>query len=150
MSYQSIRDGCVFNFFGPGDPGPTGHLTTLCFILWPIITNRSLSNSHQTNKISHFLTQNAFTRHCILKIWLPFACRLGIWGPHGLLASAYLNWLSCIMPNTYTIFSISIWLSEYTRSRALLHNSLSMTSSGRPYLASSSKDKLISPTQNLT
>ena len=44
-------------------------------------------------------------------------------------------------------------LSEYTRSRTLLHISSSVASDGRPDLVSSSKDVLLrlnSPTQNLT
>ena len=57
------------------------------------------------------------------------------------------------MCNAFAISSILSRLSEYTRSRTLLHISSSVTSDGRPDLVSSSKDVLLhlnSPTQNLT
>ena len=57
------------------------------------------------------------------------------------------------MPNACTSSYTWIRLSEYTRSRTFLHISSSVASSGRPDLASSSKDILLrlnSPTQNLT
>ena len=53
----------------------------------------------------------------------------------------------------FAISSTLICLSEYTRSRTLLHISSSMASDGRPDLVSSSKHVLLrlnSPTQNLT
>ena len=61
--------------------------------------------------------------------------------------------LPCEMPNACAVSSTCIRLSEYTRSRTFLHISSSVASSGRPDLASSSKDVLSrfnSPTQNLT
>ena len=57
------------------------------------------------------------------------------------------------MCNAFAISSTLIRLSEYTRSRTLLHISSSVASDGRPDLVSSSKDVLLSlnsPTQNLT
>ena len=61
--------------------------------------------------------------------------------------------LPCEMCNAFTISSTLTRLSEYTRSRTLLHISSSVASDGRPDLVSSSKDVLLrlnSPTQNLT
>ena len=57
------------------------------------------------------------------------------------------------MCNAFAISTTLIRLSEYTRSRTLLHISSSVASDGRQDLVSSSKDVLLrsnSPTQNLT
>ena len=57
------------------------------------------------------------------------------------------------MCNEFAIASTLIRLSEYARSRTLLHISSSVASDGRPDLVSSSKDVLLrlnSTTQNLT
>ena len=61
--------------------------------------------------------------------------------------------LPCEMCNAFAISSTLIGLSEYTRSRILLHISSSVASDGRPDLVLSSKNVLLrlnSPTQNLT
>ena len=61
--------------------------------------------------------------------------------------------LPCEMCNAFAISSTLIRLSEYTRSRTLLHISSSVAFDGRPDLVSSSKDVLLrlnSPTQNFT
>ena len=57
------------------------------------------------------------------------------------------------MCNAFAIFSTLTHLSEYTRSRTLLHISSSVASDGHPDRVSSSKDvlpRLNSPTQTLT
>ena len=57
------------------------------------------------------------------------------------------------MPNACAILPPEFTYQEYTRSRTFLYISSSMASSGRPNLASSSKDFLLhlnSPTMNLT
>ena len=51
--------------------------------------------------------------------------------------------LPCEMCNAFAISSTLIRLSEYTRSRTLLHISSSVASDGRPDLVSSSKDVLL-------
>ena len=101
-------DGCVLNFFGLGDPGPTHW--RLSSILWLIIMYRSLIYSHQMQKKIIFwpkTLQQGTAYWCILMLWLPFAHRWGIWGPIGLLACAYLNdhvrllkryHVKCLMP----------------------------------------------------
>ena len=61
--------------------------------------------------------------------------------------------LPCEMCNAFAISYTLSRLSEYTRSRTLLHISSSVASDGRPDLVSSSQDVLLrlnSPTQNLT
>ena len=61
--------------------------------------------------------------------------------------------LPCEMCNAFAISSTLTRLSEYTRSRTLLHISSSVASDGRPDLVSSSKDvlpRLNPPNQNLT
>ena len=61
--------------------------------------------------------------------------------------------LPCEMCNAFVVSSTLVRLSEYTRSRTLLHISSSLASDGRPDLVSSSKDVLLclnTPTQNLT
>ena len=93
-------------------------------------------------------------------LWLPFAHRYGIRGTQWAVSlriskrsCKIVETLPCEMPNACAISSTLIRLSEYTRSRIFLHISSSVASSGRPDLASSSKDvlpRLNSPTQNLT
>ena len=150
--------GCVVNFFGLGGPRPYP-LKTLSFLLWLIIMNPSLIYSHQMQKKIIFdlkrfnkaLHTDALVAICssLRDLGTQWAVSLHI--PKR--SCKIVETLPCEMPNACAISSTWIRLSVYTRSQTFLHISLSVASSGRSYLASSSKDvlpHLNSPTKNLT
>ena len=150
-------DGCVLNFFGLKDPGPTHNDDSELYSL--------AHNNEPKSTVTRCKRKSSFDLKCFNKALhtdalVAICSSLRDLGTQQAVSLHIPKWsckivetLPCEMPHACTISSTWIRLSEYTRSRTFLHISSSVASSGRPDLASSSKDvlpRLNSPTQNLT
>ena len=158
MAITLLADGCFLNFFGLGDPDPTHW--RLSFILWFIIMNPKVSSTVTRRKRKSSFDLKRFNKALHTDALVAICSSLRDLGTQRAVSlripkrsCKIVETLPCEMPNACAISSTWIHLSEYTRSRTFLHISSSVASSGRPDLASSSKDvlpHLNSPTQNLT
>ena len=131
-------------------------LATLSFILWTQVS--SIVTRHERESSSFDL--NHFNNALYIDALVAICTSLRHFGTQWAVSLCIpkrsckvVETLPCEMCNAFAISSTLIRLSEYTRSRTLLHISSSVAFDGRPDLVSSSKDVLLrlnSPTQNLT
>ena len=151
-------DGCGLNFFGLRDQSP------IHWRPWALFSG-SLSRTQVSSTVTRRKRKSSFDLKRFNKALHTDALVVICSSLRDFGTQRAVNWripkrsckivkkLPCEMPNGCDISSTWIRLSEYTRSRTGLHISSSVASSGRPDLASSSKDvlpRLNSPTQNLT